>query len=60
MAHNGQFTDELRLAAAPIWEADLKHPFVRGIADGTLPKENFKFYLIQDYLNKKKPVPIGL
>ena len=45
-----QFTDELRQSAAPIWEADLRHPFVRGIADGTLPMEKFKFYLIQDYL----------
>lgn len=50
MTQNTKFTDELRLAAAPIWEADLEHPFVRGIADGTLPTEKFKFYLIQDYL----------
>ena len=50
MAENKKFTDELRLTAAPIWEADLKHPFVRGIADGSLPTEKFKFYLIQDYL----------
>lgn len=50
MTQNPKFTDELRQSAAPIWEADLKHPFVRGIADGTLPTEKFKFYLIQDYL----------
>ena len=50
MARTEKFTDELRRAASPIWEADLKHPFVRGIADGTLPTEKFKFYLIQDYL----------
>ena len=50
MTQNRKFTDELRRAAAPIWEADLKHPFVRGIADGSLPTEKFKFYLIQDYL----------
>ena len=50
MTQNSKFTDELRQYAAPIWEADLKHPFVRGIADGTLPAEKFKFYLIQDYL----------
>ena len=43
MAENKKFTDELRLTAAPIWEADLKHPFVRGIADGSLPTEKFKF-----------------
>ncbi len=50
MAQSEQFTDELRGVAAHIWEADLKHPFVRGIADGSLPTEKFKFYLIQDYL----------
>lgn len=26
------------------------HPFVLGIADGTLPEEKFKFFMIQDYL----------
>ena len=50
MTQNSQFTDKLKQYAAPIWEADLKHPFVRGIADGSLPTEKFKFYLIQDYL----------
>ncbi len=50
MTINSKFTDELRQVAAPIWDADLKHPFVRGIADGSLPTEKFKFYLIQDYL----------
>ena len=50
MAQSEQFTDELRGVAAHIWEADIKHPFVRGIADGSLPTEKFKFYLIQDYL----------
>lgn len=50
MTKSIKFTDELRQYASPIWEADLKHPFVRGIADGSLPKEKFKFYLIQDYL----------
>lgn len=50
MTQDSKFTDELRQYISPIWEADLKHPFVRGIADGNLPKEKFKFYLIQDYL----------
>lgn len=50
MPQKTKFTDELRQYAAPIWEADLNHPFVRGIADGSLQKEKFKFYLIQDYL----------
>ena len=45
-----RFTDSLRGAAAPIWEAELRHPFVRGIADGSLAVEKFQFYLCQDYL----------
>ncbi len=44
------FTDALRSKAASIWEAKLKHPFVLGIADGSLPKDKFKYYLCQDYL----------
>src|ERR1700752_5122387 len=43
------FTDELFEAAQPIWEAQLAHPFVRGIADGTLPEERFKNWVRQDY-----------
>jgi thiaminase/transcriptional activator TenA len=44
------FTDRLRQKAAPIWEKELQHPFVKGIGDGTLPVEKFKFYMGQDYL----------
>ena len=43
-------SDELRAAAADLWEAQLVHPFVRGIADGTLPVERFAHYVRQDYL----------
>ena len=44
------FADELYKAAAPIWEAQLKHPFVRGLGDGTLPAEAFQRWLRQDYV----------
>ena len=44
------FAAELREAAAPVWEAQLAHPFVRGIGDGSLPEERFRFYVRQDYL----------
>lgn len=43
------FAVELRAAAAPVWEAQLAHPFVRGIGDGTLPEARFRFYVRQDY-----------
>jgi thiaminase/transcriptional activator TenA len=40
----------LRDAAAPLWEASLTHPFVRGIGDGTLDEAAFQWYIRQDYL----------
>ena len=40
----------LRQAAAPIWEECLRHPFVTGIGDGTLPVEKFQYFMLQDYL----------
>jgi len=43
-------TDKLHEAAAPVWEKCLSHPFVRGIGDGTLDVEKFKFFMLQDYL----------
>lgn len=42
-------TDELYAAAEPIWQAQLDHPFVRGIADGSLDEERFKRWVLQDY-----------
>ena len=44
------FSDEARHAAADIWEAAHRHPFVLGIADGTLDPERFRFYVRQDYV----------
>ena len=43
------FTDELHRAALPIWEAQLIHPFVKGIEDGTLDEDRFKNWVTQDY-----------
>lgn len=37
-------------AAAPVWEACLRHPFVAGIGDGTLDMEKFRYFMLQDYL----------
>jgi thiaminase (transcriptional activator TenA) len=43
------FTDELFAAARPLWDAQLAHPFVRGLGDGTLPVERFARWVRQDY-----------
>ncbi len=44
------FVAEMRRQAAPIWEAEQAHPFVRGIGDGSLDVECFKYYVAQDYV----------
>jgi len=44
------FTDELWKSIGPIYAAILRHPFVRGLTDGSLPRESFKFYAVQDAL----------
>ena len=41
---------DLRAAAGEIWDAQHRHPFVRGIGDGTLDLERFRFWIRQDYL----------
>ncbi|MCY6483605.1 thiaminase II [Clostridium aestuarii] len=33
-----------------IWNSYYEHPFVKGIGDGTLEVDKFKYYMIQDYL----------
>ena len=44
------FSEELRRKVAPIWEMEQRHPFVTGIGDGSLPLENFRYYMRQDYI----------
>lgn len=44
------FCDELMEVSREILEAEKTHPFVSGMGDGSLPAENFRFYLEQDYL----------
>ena len=39
-----------RRAAGDDWHAYTHHPFVQGMRDGTLPREAFLRYLVQDYL----------
>ena len=42
--------EDLLAESAEIWDAYFRHPFVRGIRDGTLDKARFRFYLMQDAL----------
>jgi thiaminase (transcriptional activator TenA) len=44
------FTKELWAAMEPIYGAILAHPFVRGLTDGSLPRDSFRFYVVQDAL----------
>lgn len=45
----GNLTDRLHERVKPLWDAQLEHPFVRGIADGTLEVERFRNWVEQDY-----------
>jgi thiaminase (transcriptional activator TenA) len=42
------FSEELRKLAAPIWTAQMKHPFVVALGKGTLPAKKFQYYILQD------------
>ena len=44
------FSRELKEKASKVWEDGYRHPFVQELGQGTLDKEKFKFYLLQDYL----------
>ncbi|WP_232699368.1 thiaminase II [Brevibacillus daliensis] len=45
-----RFTDMLYQTATDLWERTHLHPFLTGIADGSLPKSCFQHYMKQDYL----------
>jgi thiaminase/transcriptional activator TenA len=45
-----RFTEELWKSIAPIYAAILRHAFVKGLTDGSLPAESFRFYAVQDAL----------
>lgn len=44
------FSNRLHKKLLPIWRKNHAHPFVQGIGDGTLDKEKFRFFMVQDYL----------
>lgn len=43
-----RFSEQIRKDANSIWEASFKHPFVTGIADGSMPLDCFRYYVLQD------------
>lgn len=49
-----KFTDILFEESKEIWDKYLTHPFIKEIGEGTLDKDKFKNYLIQDYLYLKE------
>jgi thiaminase (transcriptional activator TenA) len=44
------FFERLKTEASTEWCAYIEHPFVTGMADGTLSEPAFRHYLVQDYL----------
>ncbi len=45
-----KFSESIKKAADPILQDQFKHPFVKGLGDGTLPMDKFRYYMIQDSL----------
>jgi thiaminase/transcriptional activator TenA len=45
--------DDLFVHVKPIWDAQLAHPFVRGLSDGSLAVDRFARWVRQDYLYLK-------
>ncbi len=41
---------QFQSVTAPIRERITAHPFVRGLGDGSLPEDRFRYYMRQDYL----------
>lgn len=46
-------SDDLFVHVKPIWNAQLAHPFVRGLGDGSLAVDRFARWVRQDYLYLK-------
>ena len=49
-AQPASITNELWQQAEPIFRTTLGHPFLKGLEDGTLPREKFRYYMRQDAL----------
>ena len=46
----GKLTDKLWGEIESIYKQILEHPFLRGLTDGSLDQESFRFYVVQDAL----------
>ena len=44
-----KLSERLFESTKPFWDKAAQNPFVIAMADGTLGKENFKAYMLQDY-----------
>ena len=49
-AQPAAFTSSLWKQAEPIFRKTLEHPFLKGVEDGSLPREKFRYYMRQDAL----------
>lgn len=47
-ASGDTFSEDLWAANEDIYQAILRHPFLRGLQDGSLDPETFAFYIVQD------------
>jgi thiaminase/transcriptional activator TenA len=45
-----KLSERLHAAAASIWQKTLTHPFITDLGEGSLPLDNFRFYMCQDYV----------
>lgn len=46
----GKLSQKIAARAEKLWPRYLCHPFLTEMADGTLPLEKFRYYMVQDYL----------
>ncbi|WP_418427138.1 thiaminase II [Bifidobacterium pullorum] len=49
LEHVPPFAQRMREAADLVWEHGYRQPFIRELGAGTLARERFAFYLLQDY-----------
>ena len=53
-----KLSQRIYACAQKLWPQYLSHPFVVQMADGTLPREKFRYYMVQDYLYLRDYVKI--